>query len=203
VYFNNVFCLLGCFNLDPNRVLDVLLECFECRPYLYDSYVPLLRNFLNNSTTLSQILAFKFGFYHNDISLITPDSLYEITAILLQENLIQFEDIYPYLSPSDSSIFEYHQNELNEAKSFAKKTMLMSTSDPKLEEDKMTDLERHTLIANNQKLGLCLALIKVGDWKTAKDLINRLPDYYAVSNPKITKQLCSLIHYAIDHFYHT
>ena len=195
--------ILGCFNLDPNRVLDVLLECFECRPYLYDSYIPLIRSFLNNSSTLSQILAFKFGFYHNDTSLITPDSLYEITAVLLQENLIEFDQIYPYICPSDSIIFEHHQNELNEAKNFVKKSNLLSASDYKPEDDKLTELERHSLTVNNQKLGLCLALIKVGDWKTTKMLVSRLPDYYAVSHPKITKQLCSLIHYTIDHFYHT
>merc|ERR1712071_444544 len=27
--------LIGCFNLDPNRVLDIILESFECRPQLH------------------------------------------------------------------------------------------------------------------------------------------------------------------------
>lgn len=57
------FMFLGCFNLDPNRVLDIILECFECRLHLHKYYIPLVKCFLDNSSTLSQILAFKFCFY--------------------------------------------------------------------------------------------------------------------------------------------
>lgn len=55
--------LIGCFNLDPNRVLDVMLESFESRLHLEKSYVPLISKFLDNETTLTQVLALKFSFY--------------------------------------------------------------------------------------------------------------------------------------------
>lgn len=55
--------LIGCFNLDPNRVLDVMLESFESRLHLEKSYVPLISKFLDNETTLTQVLALKFNFY--------------------------------------------------------------------------------------------------------------------------------------------
>lgn len=60
-----VYLFLGCFNLDPNRVLDIILECFEARILLKDSFIPLIKNFLDNPSTLNQILAFKFNFYNN------------------------------------------------------------------------------------------------------------------------------------------
>ena len=49
--------------MDPNRVLDVILEAFEAMPLLEDSYVPLIKEFLDSDTTLTQIMAFKYSFY--------------------------------------------------------------------------------------------------------------------------------------------
>lgn len=197
-----IFSTTGCFNLDPNRVLDVVLECFECRPYLADSYISLLCNFLTNSSTLAQILAFKFSFYLNDNSTVTPDSLYEVTALLLQKKLLSLDQIYPFLGPSDKIIFEHNQNEIKDARAYARKTFV-STEEKPMEEDRLSDMEKFSLFSNNQKLGLCLALLKVGDWKTAHELIERLPSFYAVTDPIIAKQLCSLIHYAMDIIYHS
>lgn len=57
------YVLSGCFNLDPNRVLDVILEAFEGMPLLEDSYIPLIKQFLDSDTTLTQIMAFKYSFY--------------------------------------------------------------------------------------------------------------------------------------------
>ena len=55
--------LIGCFNLDPNRVLDIILEVFEARISLEESFVQLLKQFSVNSAALTQVLAFKFNFY--------------------------------------------------------------------------------------------------------------------------------------------
>lgn len=68
-------------------------------------------------------------------------------------------------------------------------------------EETLSDADKHLLILNNQKLGLAKALLKVGDWESAKDLINRLPEYYVISNEKIVKEMCILIHFAIDKLY--
>lgn len=61
----NRYCLIvtGCFDLDPNRVLDVLLESFECRPHLEKYYVPLFKEYVTERKTLCHILGFKFRFY--------------------------------------------------------------------------------------------------------------------------------------------
>lgn len=58
-------CLVvtGCFDLDPNRVLDVLLESFECRPHLENFYVPLFKEYVTERKTLCHILGFKFRFF--------------------------------------------------------------------------------------------------------------------------------------------
>ena len=55
----------GCFNLDPNRVLDVILEVFECRPEHDDFFISLLESYMSmcEPQTLCHILGFKFKFY--------------------------------------------------------------------------------------------------------------------------------------------
>lgn len=54
---------------------------------------------------------------------------------------------------------------------------------------------------SNQKFGLLEALLSVGAWKQAEDLIALLPTYHAVSQPKIAKALCKLIHITMDPLY--
>ena len=55
--------VLGCFNLDPNRVLDIILEAFECRPELDQFFIPLIQSYINDRDTVCHILGFKFQFY--------------------------------------------------------------------------------------------------------------------------------------------
>ena len=55
--------LSGCFNLDPNRVLDIILESFECRPELDQFFIPLIQAYSNDRDAVCQILGFKFQFY--------------------------------------------------------------------------------------------------------------------------------------------
>ena len=56
-------CLSGGFDLDPNRVLDILLEAFETSPSLDAVFVPLLRSYMCEPHTVCQVLGFKFQFY--------------------------------------------------------------------------------------------------------------------------------------------
>ncbi|KAH7969434.1 hypothetical protein HPB52_017999 [Rhipicephalus sanguineus] len=133
--------LIGCFNLDPNRVLDVVLEAFECRIHLENFFVPLLTKFLCNPATISQ----------GDAGEPTPLSLYRLAAVLIRNEVIALDDLYT------------------------------------LEE--------------NQKLGLCEALLEVGDWLNAQRLMQRLPEHYAVSQPHIARRLCLLVHTLVEPLY--
>lgn len=87
--------LIGCFNLDPNRVLDIILDVFEQRPRMEKSFVSLIHQFLENKVTLAQIMAFKFSFYREET---TPESLYLVSAILLTNQLLDLDDLYCYVS---------------------------------------------------------------------------------------------------------
>lgn len=89
--------LIGCFNLDPNRVLDIILEAFELRTELADIFMELLKSYTNDPKVLCEILGFKFSHYYKNKEP-TPMNLYIVTALLLQHNIIQLDDIYPWVS---------------------------------------------------------------------------------------------------------
>ena len=89
--------LIGCFNLDPNRVLDIILEAFELRTELAEIFMELLKSYTNDSKVLCEILGFKFSHYYKNKEP-TPQNLYKITALLLQHEIIQLDDIYPWVN---------------------------------------------------------------------------------------------------------
>lgn len=88
----------GCFNLDPNRVLDVILDSFESQTNREDFYISLIKQYMDESKVLCEVLGFKYLHHHNSSEEITPSSLYVITALLLQHEIISFEDIYCWVS---------------------------------------------------------------------------------------------------------
>ncbi|ESO04771.1 hypothetical protein HELRODRAFT_191720 [Helobdella robusta] len=116
--------LIGCFNLDPNRVLDIILEVFECRPEKQDFFIPLLSKYTLDPTTLCHILGFKFQFYQQTADSVTEASLYHMTAQLIQHNLISLDAL---LSPSDSEMMDKYKKELTEAKQHHLKLNVLGT----------------------------------------------------------------------------
>ncbi|KAG8553731.1 hypothetical protein GDO81_003527 [Engystomops pustulosus] len=201
----NIKSLIGCFNLDPNRVLDIILEIYECRPEQDDFFVPLIESYMGmcEPQTLCHILGFKFKFYQEPNGE-TPNSLYRIAAVLLQQNLIDLEDLYVHLLPLDSSILEEHKKEVVEARQIVRKlTMVILSSDKSEDKDKEKekDDEKAEKAPDNQKLGLLEALMKIGDWHHAQNIMDQMPPFYATSHKPIALALCHLIHVTIEPLY--
>ncbi|XP_064608579.1 THO complex subunit 2-like isoform X2 [Liolophura sinensis] len=192
--------LIGCFDLDPNRVLDVMLESFECRSTLHSYFVPLIKSYMAEQGTICHILGFKFHFYQDPADETTPQSLYRVAALLLKHKLVQLEDLYPHLSPADSAIAEQHKKQLMEAKQYARSKSIVSLADKT--EDKEKDIDNKIdLFESNQKLGLIKALIEVEDWPNAKCIMDRMPPFFASSHKAVSAALCSLIHAIMEPLY--
>ncbi|XP_064422604.1 THO complex subunit 2 isoform X2 [Latimeria chalumnae] len=201
----NIKSLIGCFNLDPNRVLDIILEVYECRPEQDEFFVPLIESYMYmcEPQTLCHILGFKFKFYQEP-SEETPFSLYRVAAILLQHNLIDLEDLYVHLLPLDNSIIEEHKREIMEAKQIARKLTMVVLSSEKAEEkekEKEKEEEKTEKAPDNQKLGLLEALLKIGDWQHAQNIMDQMPQFYASSHKPIAVALCQLIHITVEPLY--
>ncbi|XP_043913220.1 THO complex subunit 2-like [Protopterus annectens] len=201
----NIKSLIGCFNLDPNRVLDIILAVFECRPEHDDFFVPLIESYMSmcEPQTLCHILGFKFKFYQEPNGE-TPSSLYRIAAVLLQYNLIELEDLYLHLLPLDSSIVEEHRREIMESKQIARKLTMVVLSSEKSEDkekEKEKEEEKAEKMPDNQKLGLLEALLKIGDWQHAQNIMDQMPPFYASAHKPIAVALCHLIHATIEPLY--
>ncbi|KAH9373714.1 hypothetical protein HPB48_018641 [Haemaphysalis longicornis] len=203
--------LIGCFNLDPNRVLDIVLEAFECRLHLEDFFVPLLTKYLRNPATISQVLGFKFTFYQGEAGVPTPPSLYRLAAVLIRNEVIALDDLYSLLLPDDAALAKQHKKEEADALQYARRSaMVIMRGGRAWGRMKDGDSEASCVPPpppcavpqeENQKLGLCEALLEVGDWPSAQQLMDKLPDHYAVSQPHIARQLCLLVHTLLEPLY--
>uniref|UniRef100_G1QFK8 THO complex subunit 2 n=1 Tax=Myotis lucifugus TaxID=59463 RepID=G1QFK8_MYOLU len=201
----NIKSLIGCFNLDPNRVLDVILEVFECRPEYNDFFISLLESYMSmcEPLTLCHILGFKFKFYQEPNGE-TPSSLYRVAAVLLQVNLIDLNDLYVHLLPADNCIMDEYKREMVEAKEIVRKLTIVVLSSEKIdkqEKEKEKEEEKVEKPPDNQKLGLLEALLKIGDWQHAQNIMDQMPPYYAASHKLIALAICKLIHITIEPLY--
>ncbi|KAK6976995.1 THO complex subunit 2 [Biomphalaria glabrata] len=196
----NIQSLIGCFDLHPNRMLDVILEAFECHPEECLFYVPLLRAYIIDKLTLCHILGFKFHFRESaDWS--TPKSLFTCAALLLKNELVDLNDLYSYLLPADSEIIPFHNKEVSDAKAYAKKLSTVILADKKEDEKKEEEQQIIDLRENNQKIGLCEALLEIGAWENARAIIDRLPENFVLVHPSISYALCSLVNRVIEPLY--
>uniref|UniRef100_A0A8C9R991 THO complex subunit 2 n=1 Tax=Scleropages formosus TaxID=113540 RepID=A0A8C9R991_SCLFO len=197
----NIKSLIGCFNLDPNRVLDIILEVYECRSDQDEFFLPLIKSYMCEPQTLCHILGFKFKF-HQEPNEETPSSLYHVAAALLQHNLIKLEDIYVHLLPLDATIMEEHKHEIMEAKQIARKlTMVVVPSEKSEDKEKDKEEEKTEKRPDNQKLGLLEALLRIGDWQHAQSIMEQMPPFYATSHKPIALALCQLVHLTVEPLY--
>ncbi|CAJ0606775.1 unnamed protein product [Cylicocyclus nassatus] len=203
-----VLCLIGQFNLDPNRVTDIALECFECCASQKEFYIALLKEIKANKDYLCTLLGFKYTFYHA-AGKETPFSLYVVTSSLIQEDIIDLMKITGFIT---EGIKETHRARAAKAGERARKAETILASNIPLEVSRNSnidamdtgqsivgvsfatvaaiqeaddaklaaELNEEAVLSTNQKLGLVCALIEDGAWPLAKILIDRLPEYYAV-----------------------
>ncbi|XP_018897836.2 THO complex subunit 2 isoform X2 [Bemisia tabaci] len=191
--------LIGCFNLDPNRVLDVILDSFECHPHKTSFFVPLLKAYMPDKKILSEVLGFKFNFFQSG-SEVTPKSLYTLTAVMLQHDIIGVDDIYPWLVPDDVSIKKDWEKKIKDAKEYVRRLNVVSLQEAGKEiiEEKEDEQAKYEA---NQKFGLCEALLKIGNWSSASYLIEKLPKFCMMEQPPIAIAQCKLLHSLIEPLY--
>ncbi|ELU01720.1 hypothetical protein CAPTEDRAFT_223841 [Capitella teleta] len=122
------------------------------------------------------------------------------------------------LSPSDTVISELHLKALEDAKQYAHKmTVVVLGEKDKVKIDDNHFSHEQAAVADqgswdgegwgvsayvlNQKLGLCEALISLGAWEHATQLLQKLPPFYAVSHQPVAEALCTLASHMLDPLY--
>jgi hypothetical protein len=99
----NIQSIIGQFDLDPNRVMDIVLDCFEQEPD-NSSFLEILKVF--RIPNLVHILGFKLLFYHSKVASGTPASLYLLVAAASMADLVSISELLPYLEPTIETTLE-------------------------------------------------------------------------------------------------
>uniref|UniRef100_A0A1I7W1H0 THO complex subunit 2 n=1 Tax=Loa loa TaxID=7209 RepID=A0A1I7W1H0_LOALO len=122
---NRLYHLIGQFNLDPNRVIDIILECFESALQRRKFFVDLLIEFKASGDDICSILGFKFTFYQRSGS--TPASLYRVAAALCDERVIDLLSLCTFLSPKLEDLMNDHKSRVERDGKRAKKSETIYT----------------------------------------------------------------------------
>ncbi|XP_061946656.1 THO complex subunit 2-like isoform X6 [Populus nigra] len=210
--------LIGHFDLDPNRVFDIVLECFELQP---DSNVFLELIPIFPKSHASQILGFKFQYYQRmELNSPVPFGLFKLTALLVKEEFIDLDSICAHLLPKDDEAFE-HYNTFSSKRLDAAykigKINLAATGKDLMDDEKQGDVtidlfaaldmeteavaERFSDLEKNQTLGLLTGFLSVDDWYHAHILFERLSPLNPVAHTQICGGLFRLIEKTISSAY--
>ncbi|RHY12006.1 hypothetical protein DYB36_002427 [Aphanomyces astaci] len=200
----NLLSLIGTtwyFDLDPNRVLDLVLDAYEVH-YTNECFMELLTEFKVDG--IAHVLGFKFQFYARQ-NIPAPRSLFRLAATLIQHDLLTLAVVYPHLSPTkDAVVAAATQDRLDvvqHAKSYGKVNLNAKKPD---DEHAIaaadTSQDKH---ATNQLYGLIVGLLEVGatgpgfaliEWFTAQNVD---PLQYK----PLALQVCQFVHDLIDDMY--
>ncbi|KAI4379074.1 hypothetical protein MLD38_005413 [Melastoma candidum] len=212
--------LIGHFDLDPNRVFDIVLECFELQSdvSLFLDLIPIFPK-----SHASQILGFKFQFYHRtEVNMPVSFGLYKLTALLVKEDFIDLDSVYAHLLPKDDESFEQYNSiaakRIDEANRIGR-INLAATGKDLMEDEKQGDVtvdlfaaldmeseavaENAAELSNNQSLGLLLGFLSVDDWRHAYILFERLSPLNPVAHLRICDGLLRIIETTISPAYNT
>jgi len=204
---SNIKSLIGFFDLDPNRVLDLILEIFE-KDYENLAFITLITSY--NKTALPQIIGFKFQ-KEREIPNKLPEnsiSLYRETAQLLKAGCFELSDIWPYLYPDDKEMENLHTEKVALSRGIASRTNIVKLggtaeshqADKEREHKELEDMKKQHI--NNQKLWLLESLIRVNAWNKVEELYHYLKDYFDASTLQaLIKSLIDMCHWSIEPVY--
>jgi len=119
----NLQSLIGYFDLDPNRVLDLVLEALEAVPSRVANRALVS---LFNPSFIPHMIGFKFSLYTKPGATTTPDSLYTMCGLLLSQGSVSLEQVLPHLSPPLEALLEAESKRTAELLARAKKAGAVS-----------------------------------------------------------------------------
>ena len=220
--------IVGFFDLDPNRVLDVLLDLMGETVHVYHVFwVKLLSSSLwakakeaTSGQTFSSLLAALFGFklqnYTNSASDgRVPQSLYLSIAVLIKNKLIVLDDLYSYLSPDEENGTDMFKVWLKTATKNARTTgansiladsVLTADERPSSRGEKQKDdIKKSELPAKpkepeHQRAELCLALFEAGAFEDGITML-KLDDKLIHFKTDIADWICRALHWIIEPYF--
>ncbi|GAA5926046.1 Tho2p [Sporobolomyces koalae] len=228
---DKVKSLIGNFDLDPTRTLDIFLDTFSDQilehyqffldflsvsPWAPKSKRGLAGNTSDSkldkgkqkalpvevdiededgSSTIAQILGFKFAFYQAEDAGVVPENLYLTAAMLIWHGYIKLSDLWNHLSPSDADLSKidakYREEQAQLARSvgganaLAMAGALVDDEAPVAGKSAASNATATSITASapnappkelpNQKVGLLKALLIVGDMTHSMFILAQWP----------------------------
>ncbi|CAO3576935.1 unnamed protein product [Absidia cylindrospora] len=173
---------IGNFQLDPNRVLDILLDFFIKEVLTnYDFWIELFKqsvwirqltlstSFMDNidgkahhstttkhSAVMAHLLGFKFENYQLMEKTPAPDELYYSCALLINSGLIRLGDLLPYLAPNEEHMEKLKQNYMENMNQEIKNNSagLLAQYGALDEEGSTTKASKYTKDLENEQIGI-------------------------------------------------
>ncbi|KAG0493290.1 hypothetical protein HPP92_004284 [Vanilla planifolia] len=211
--------LIGHFDLDPNRVFDIVLDCFELYPdnSIFYNLIPIFPK-----SHAAQILGFKFQYYQRmEVKAPVPSGLYRLAALLVKSEFIDLDSICVHLLPKDEEAFEHYDalisKRFEEANKIGK-INLAATGKDLMDDEKQEDsvdlftaldmeseavIEHAALVETNQNFGLLIGFLSIDDWHHAQILFDRLSRLNPVAHIGVCQGLFRAIERSISSVYDT
>ena len=203
--------LIGGFDLDPNRVLDIVLESLEhdCgeSSEVVEAHLNLAQQ-LNLGASLPHVVGFKFQHYHCQKA--TPRSLFCLAATLLCAELISFESLLPHLAPSLEKLADQSRKDAAQTDEESRRFGVVSLGGSKEKDEAgIEPSETHHSLSlyeakdTSQIFGVLESMLWDRRWHFAEPLLVRMERAGAlpVSNVGCRRALCALAHFLIDPVY--
>lgn len=261
-YSSNILSLVGHFDLDPNRTLDIILDIFEHNIWNL-SFIALIKMF--GKDHIPHILGFKFSYYHQIVNssssssttittdnkeekkdnisivtddknksvvtddkkskkedikvdltsstaevlnspLITPESLYKLTAVLIASSIITVDDILPYLKPVVEDIkkitIDKNKDKVTEIKEFGlnKSATIDSNKLSSISKSSLLDIKKSTSSINikednteNESLQFIYDMIPSHPYSEGNQIIGLLTALWSIRCWDIALPIVSLL----------
>ncbi|KAF0980635.1 hypothetical protein FDP41_013118 [Naegleria fowleri] len=190
--------LIGFFNLEPNRVLDILLDAYEYNTEneCYSSIISCLFN----SQHLRHAVGFKLLGYHSSKS--TPKSLFTMIVQLMRKKLLKFEDILDYLGPNsfDDLTFKHLDYE-GERKKESREYSAVSLDGSITEKPEPRFERSYPEFQKDQKFGFLIELLNLDVISEAITLLDILSKFDPHWNYDIAIACCTSIEKLINPIY--
>jgi THO complex subunit 2 len=207
--FARALSLVGYFDLDPTRVLDLILDVFAFSLQKEGLFVELLRAFAFPSSTIASLLAFKLAFLADRKDPRAFDGIMAVVSVLLSQDLVAMDQVYASLSPSDADFEKELAARDKKLMTASRQAGLGAAAAPAAADPdapvapaSLGYAEPSVVIAAhqsmlNQKAALLAAVVARGDTGRARWMIQRLPGLVRVSVP-VQQAICRHLRGLLD-----
>ncbi|EGD78544.1 hypothetical protein PTSG_09236 [Salpingoeca rosetta] len=193
--------LVGFFNLDPNRVLDLMLDALEEHPQHAAVYTACLAQFTTAQDSIANLIGLKLAAIAKQPGP-PPTSLYATIAHLMDSGLLSLSALEPHLLPTLEETRERVRAYVKSVTKYVNTSAMSQEVQAQLDAAAAAaDVDELKAKQRDQRLGLAVAFLKNGNWDLAEKIMSQLPAFYVPSLPAARTAMLTTLHHCIEPLY--